>query len=177
MCTVCEALPRNHAWPFLCLKIKPSVSGFGLVVAMQCTFTFVGKVRGQGRPRFGKHGAYESPEDTAYKKAVADEYNTQEGLWFGNAALSVTIAVIRHLPADRPKRVKSEPDTFKPDIDNIAKAVLDALNGVAYEDDKQVVTLSVSEYPRIRTANDSDFMRVTISTVSQGTVYPYVFEV
>lgn len=29
----------------------------------------------------------------------------------------------------------------KPDIDNVAKAVLDALNGVAYEDDKQVVIL------------------------------------
>lgn len=144
---------------------------------MQCTFEYVGKVRGQGRPRFGKHGAYETPQDTAYKKDIANAYKAQGGLWFGDAALSVSITVIRHLPADRPKRVKSEPDTFKPDIDNIAKAVLDALNGVAYEDDKQVVTLNVNEYPRIRTANDNDFIRVTIATVSQGTVYPYVFEV
>lgn len=31
----------------------------------------------------------------------------------------------------------------KPDTDNIVKAVMDALNGLAYEDDKQVVHLEV----------------------------------
>lgn len=35
------------------------------------------------------------------------------------------------------------PPTKKPDIDNIAKVVLDALNGIAYKDDKQVINLSV----------------------------------
>lgn len=43
--------------------------------------------------------------------------------------------------------------TKKPDIDNIAKAVLDALNGVAYRDDTQVVELYVrkqySEKPQV----------------------------
>lgn len=29
----------------------------------------------------------------------------------------------------------------KPDMDNIAKIILDSLNGIAYEDDKQVVEL------------------------------------
>lgn len=33
----------------------------------------------------------------------------------------------------------------KPDVDNILKAVLDGLNGVAYEDDKQVVTARASK--------------------------------
>lgn len=41
----------------------------------------------------------------------------------------------------------------KPDIDNIAKAVLDALNSVAYRDDTQVVELQLrkqySEKPRV----------------------------
>ena len=31
----------------------------------------------------------------------------------------------------------------KPDADNIAKIVLDSLNKIAYEDDKQVVELTV----------------------------------
>lgn len=31
----------------------------------------------------------------------------------------------------------------KPDCDNIAKIILDALNGIAYDDDKQVVNLHV----------------------------------
>ena len=41
----------------------------------------------------------------------------------------------------------------KPDIDNIAKTVLDALNSVAYRDDTQVVELQLrkqySEKPRV----------------------------
>ena len=33
----------------------------------------------------------------------------------------------------------------KPDIDNIAKVILDALNDVAYHDDTQVVSLSMQK--------------------------------
>jgi Holliday junction resolvase RusA-like endonuclease len=36
--------------------------------------------------------------------------------------------------------------TKKPDTDNIAKAVLDSLNGIAYADDKQIVGLLVHKY-------------------------------
>lgn len=36
--------------------------------------------------------------------------------------------------------------TTKPDIDNLAKCVLDALNGIAYRDDNQVVRLEVSKF-------------------------------
>lgn len=43
--------------------------------------------------------------------------------------------------------------TKKPDLDNIAKAIADALNGVAYLDDSQIVSLNVSkvyaENPRV----------------------------
>jgi len=35
--------------------------------------------------------------------------------------------------------------TKKPDGDNIAKVICDALNGVAYEDDTQIVKLVVSK--------------------------------
>jgi Holliday junction resolvase RusA-like endonuclease len=35
--------------------------------------------------------------------------------------------------------------TSKPDADNLAKAVLDALNGILYEDDSQVVMLAVTK--------------------------------
>ena len=44
--------------------------------------------------------------------------------------------------------------TKKPDADNIAKAVCDALNGIAYKDDSQVVDLTVrkyySKFPRVQ---------------------------
>ena len=34
----------------------------------------------------------------------------------------------------------------KPDCDNIAKIILDALNGIAFHDDSQIVTLEVFKY-------------------------------
>lgn len=36
--------------------------------------------------------------------------------------------------------------TKKPDIDNIAKCILDALNGVAFHDDTQVVKLCMEKF-------------------------------
>lgn len=37
---------------------------------------------------------------------------------------------------------KDAPQLPRPDIDNLEKAVLDALNGVAYEDDSQVACVT-----------------------------------
>jgi Holliday junction resolvase RusA-like endonuclease len=50
--------------------------------------------------------------------------------------------------------------TKKPDIDNVAKVVLDALNGVAYKDDTQVVSLDVQKY-----YNEKSFVHVRICEV------------
>lgn len=36
--------------------------------------------------------------------------------------------------------------TKKPDLDNVAKCILDACNGIAYHDDSQVVKLTVEKY-------------------------------
>ena len=36
----------------------------------------------------------------------------------------------------------SETPTGRPDVDNYAKAVMDALNGIAYNDDSQVACLT-----------------------------------
>ena len=46
--------------------------------------------------------------------------------------------------------MRSEPDTFKPDADNEAKLVMDALNGLVWADDAQVVDLHVVKHPRVR---------------------------
>ena len=67
-----------------------------------------------------------------------------------NGPVSVTIYVFRQLPKSRPKGLVLEPDTYKPDVDNISKNVLDALNGLAWKDDSQVVELTVKKYPRSR---------------------------
>lgn len=48
--------------------------------------------------------------------------------------------------------------TTKPDVDNLAKAVTDAMNGVVYEDDSQIVELVCGKYygaePRVMVTVD-----------------------
>ena len=56
----------------------------------------------------------------------------------------------------RPKTTKL--DYPKPDVDNYAKAILDSLNGHVWEDDSQVISLTISK----RWANDKHKGHFTI---------------
>lgn len=126
------------------------------------SFVLRGEVRGKPRPRFSARGGYGRAYTPAsymkYERSIAKAYTEAGGKKF-SGAVSVSIFIHRELPKSRPKRLLAEPDTSKPDIDNVAKAVLDALNGVAYEDDRQVVSLNVTKLPRTR---QESFIRVTI---------------
>ena len=46
--------------------------------------------------------------------------------------------------------MKSEADVYKPDVDNICKLILDALNGVAWHDDTQVISIEAFKCDRER---------------------------
>ena len=123
------------------------------------------EVRACPRPRHMRNGhTYMPSEYTLYKRRIAKAYLEAGGLDFGSAPVAVTIDVMRELPGSRPKRVSAEPDTVRPDVDNIAKGVMDALNGVAYEDDSQVVSLSVLKCDRTRNPTR---MRVTVSEIGE----------
>ena len=50
--------------------------------------------------------------------------------------------------------------TKKPDLDNVIKSILDALNKVAYHDDTQIVSLSMEKF-----YSDSPRVEVTISNL------------
>ena len=52
--------------------------------------------------------------------------------------------------------------TTKPDADNIAKAVLDSLNAVAYPDDKQICDLHITKYYA-----EQEYMIVRIFTIEE----------
>ena len=52
--------------------------------------------------------------------------------------------------------------TKKPDCDNIAKIILDALNGIAYDDDSQVAMLNVVKL------YDADETMVKVTLVESG---------
>lgn len=89
---------------------------------------------------------YTPSETAAEEREIARLYKGGKA----SGPVRVTVRVFLPLPKSRPKRMESEPCTVKPDADNIAKAVLDALNGIAYEDDAQVVELHVYKEDRRR---------------------------
>ena len=66
--------------------------------------------------------------------------------------ISMTIRADYEIPKSFSKKKQIEAlngilrPTTKPDLDNIAKVVCDALNKVAYHDDNQVIELNVTKF-------------------------------
>lgn len=103
-----------------------------------------GRPKGKARPRFAGGHTYTPRETVEYERAIATSYLEHGGKRHdGECAVKVTAYFT--IPKSWTKAKKLEvvsrglsPQT-KPDIDNIVKVVMDGLNGVAYNDDKQVI--------------------------------------
>lgn len=130
------------------------------------TFWVRGPVVGKARPRVTRNGRFTpaATRDAEARVAEAARAALPEGaeqpLFGRREPVSVGITVWRPLPESRPKRVEAEPDTFKPDLDNVAKLVMDAMQGVVLEDDAQVTTLYVSKMDRMRGMDECMFVIV-----------------
>ena len=119
---------------------------------MQYTITIPGKPRGKGRPRFSRATGrtYTDDATAVYENLVKTIWMTVVGKRL-DGELAVSIEAHYSIPTSKPKKMQaamrdgSVRPTTKPDIDNVIKAVLDGLNGVAYADDAQVVELSASK--------------------------------
>ena len=113
----------------------------------------LGKVIGKGRPRFTRRGSYVTtytPRDTQkYEEKIKEVYLYQECKKFENDPLKIKITAYYKPPESISQKKKKELiGTWrdkKPDIDNIAKIVCDALNGVAYKDDNQIALMLVAK--------------------------------
>lgn len=119
-----------------------------------CLFNVYGEVVGSARPRVTRHGTYIPKKTREFRKRIQEAFAAQCGGRFApiEGPIHLEIIVHRALPKSRPKKVHSEPDTFKPDADNIAKNVMDALNGIAWNDDSQITRLTVIKSHRARVA-------------------------
>lgn len=123
---------------------------------MTVTFEILGDPKGKGRHRSavvgGKIRTY-TPEATAsYENLVKVMYLQQVGNKRLQGAIHADIVAFYTIPKSWAKKRKQaaeegaqRPQT-KPDCDNIAKIILDSLNGIAYDDDKQVVSLTICKY-------------------------------
>lgn len=96
----------------------------------------------KARPRVGKGGRVYTPRKTqVHESKIREEWleNYEDEPTKNPVKISMTFYLTK------PKKIpKDFPDTpqKRPDIDNLIKTVLDALNGLAYEDDKQIVKVS-----------------------------------
>ena len=109
-----------------------------------------GTIRGKQRPRFNtKTGrAFTSNQTINYENWIKQCYIEQSNKLL-QGPIRARIEIYYSVPKKYSKRkIEAIKDGIdypmkKPDADNIAKIVLDSLNKIAYEDDKQVVELTV----------------------------------
>jgi Holliday junction resolvase RusA-like endonuclease len=115
-------------------------------------FVVTGKPVGKGRPRASTRGGfvrmYTDAKTLGYEAAIADEAaRAMSGAEPFETPMQMQVSCYYPIPKSWPKKIKQEAideEVFpkvKPDLDNVVKAVLDALNGVVYRDDAQVVNL------------------------------------
>lgn len=120
---------------------------------MRVAFKIDGEPQGKARPRFGNGRAYTPKKTVEYEKHVRWCYSIfcKSKRFAPDVPLSVEILACYAPPKSASKKTKQMMlsgevrPTKKPDADNIAKIILDALNGIAYDDDKQVIHLDVNK--------------------------------
>jgi len=119
-------------------------------------FTVYGEPVGKQRPRFSRRGNFVSTYTPQKTKTYEDEIRLMAKAAMGaseplETPVTVAIYIRVGIPVSYTKQMKKYAleeilkPTKKPDIDNIAKCFLDAMNGIVYLDDKQVVNLHITK--------------------------------
>ena len=124
---------------------------------MKCevTFTIPGLPRGKGRPRMTRNGHVYTDAKTASFEGMVRSFAAQAMANAGLAMASgvpvrVLIAIAVPCPASYSRKRRAAAldggvAPFKPDVDNVAKSILDAMNGIVFDDDSRVTSLTVEK--------------------------------
>ena len=129
---------------------------------MSVKFTVTGEPVGKGRPRFRVAGTKENPyvqtytdDKTArYEDRVRAEYRKQCRSFKFEAGTMIDMRIIAYyrIPKSETKGMKTAMEARvirpmkTPDCDNVLKVIADALNGVAYKDDRAIVDCQIRKY-------------------------------
>ena len=95
------------------------------------------------RPRYKKDVgiSYTPPKSKAVEKDIGILYTVQ-----GGEKIEGPVSIDLKFYLKKPKKPKYDEPLKRPDMDNLIKTVLDALNGIAYDDDKQIVRISAEKH-------------------------------
>ncbi len=128
------------------------------MISFTCKFPLIAKAR----PRFERGHVYTPKKTQQFETAVAfTARNAMKGADPIDGPCSLEIYALFQVPTSWPKWKKraamGKPYTGAGDADNMVKAVSDALNKVAYADDRQVAHVTIQ-----RIYGDRDIFRVTL---------------
>jgi Holliday junction resolvase RusA-like endonuclease len=140
-------------------------------VTMQIEFIIEGKVKPKQSFRYTRFGHKYTPRDVKqYARDIQYSFYAKYPKWlpsmFFEKPLRAEIEVYKQMPKSFSKIKKQRAiageirPLIKPDVDNCTKNIFDALNGIVYPDDKQIVELSVAKY-----YSDTDFVKVRIEDI------------
>ena len=119
----------------------------------------------QGRPRFTTKPfpmAYDPKTSKDWKKVVATHARcSKPDILEGPLHMSLSFYLKR--PKSLPKKVKHH--IKKPDLDNLAKAVKDALEGICFLRDQQVVSMDLKKEYATEGVTGATGVRVTIRKI------------
>lgn len=118
-------------------------------------FTYHGEAVGKGRPRVSRRGMYVhtyTPEKTrVFEEAIRFEFMASNcepmPVYPRETPLRIIVRIGVSIPQSYSKKKQalcrdgSIVPNKRPDLDNIYKAVADALNGYAFADDSQIVEI------------------------------------
>lgn len=105
----------------------------------------------KGRARITKRGIAYTPAKTKNYEVLVQELFIISKQGFLEGPLKADIKAYFTISQSKSKKQKEQmaageiKPTRRPDLDNVAKSVLDALNGLAYNDDSQIVELNISK--------------------------------
>lgn len=121
------------------------------------------------RPRFTRYGRTYTPKKTAtFEKQIRDAFllkykGETMPMWSRDTPLVAIASFGKSIPKSYSKKKHKQclngeaAPTSRPDVDNYLKAVLDALNGLAFEDDSQIVrTIAEKQY------SETPYVQITI---------------
>lgn len=122
---------------------------------------------GKARARVTRFGTYTPAKTRAYERAVAWQAKVaMQGKTLLQGGLTVTVTAVLPIPPSWSKRRQEEArrgllrPTGKPDWDNLGKAVSDALNGIVWKDDAQIVDARI-----VKVYGDRPLIRVEASEI------------